>query len=34
MKKVTIFALEESGKSSKWITLQALRVLKRVEDAA
>jgi hypothetical protein len=34
MKKVTRFALEEPGKSSKWITLQALRVLKRVEDAS
>ena len=31
-KKVTPFALEESGKPSKWITLEALRVLKRVED--
>jgi hypothetical protein len=25
-------AVEESGKPSKWITLTALRVLKRVED--
>jgi hypothetical protein len=31
-KKVTPFALEEAGKPSKWITLTALRVLKRVED--
>jgi hypothetical protein len=31
-KKVSPFALEEAGKSSKWITLTALRVLKRVED--
>ena len=28
------FALEEEGKPSKWITLTALRVLKRVEDAS
>ena len=34
MKKVTRFALETPGQPSKWITLQALRVLKRVEDAA
>jgi hypothetical protein len=27
------FALEEEGKPSKWITLTALRVLKRVEEA-
>lgn len=27
------FALEEVGKPSKWITLTALRILKRVEDA-
>jgi hypothetical protein len=27
------FALEEAGKPSKWITLMALRVLKRVDDA-
>jgi hypothetical protein len=33
-KKVRPFALEEPGKSSKWITLTALRVLKRVEDAS
>jgi len=33
MKKATPFALEEPGKPSKWITLQALCVLKRVEDA-
>lgn len=31
-RKVKRFALEESGKPSKWITLTALRVLKRVED--
>jgi hypothetical protein len=31
-KKAIPFALEESGKPSKWITLEALRVLKRVED--
>ena len=31
-KKVSPFALEEAGKPSKWITLTALRVLKRVED--
>jgi len=30
--KVNPFALEEVGKPSKWITLTALRVLKRVED--
>jgi hypothetical protein len=30
-RKVKPFALEEPGKSSKWITLTALRVLKRVE---
>jgi hypothetical protein len=28
------FALEEAGKPSKWITMTALRVLKRVEDAS
>ena len=28
------FSLEEVGKPSKWITLTALRVLKRVEDAS
>ena len=27
------FVLEEAGKPSKWITLTALRVLKRIEDA-
>ena len=27
------FALEEEGKSSKWITLTALKVMKRVEEA-
>jgi len=27
------FALEKEGKPSKWITLTALRVLKRVENA-
>ena len=27
------FALEEAGKPSKWITMTALRVLKRVDDA-
>jgi len=32
-KKLRPFALEESGEPSKWITLTALRVLKRVEDA-
>ena len=32
-RKVKRFALEESGKPSKWITLTALRVLKRVENA-
>lgn len=32
MKKVTRFALEEPGRPSKWITLQALRVLKRVAE--
>jgi hypothetical protein len=31
--KIKPFALEASGKPSKWITLQALRVLKRIEDA-
>ena len=31
-KKVTPFALEEAGKPSKWITLTASRILKRVED--
>jgi hypothetical protein len=33
-KKVRRFALEEPGKPSKWITLNALRVLKRVEEAS
>ena len=33
VKKVKPFALEGPGKPSKWITLTALRVLKRVEDA-
>ena len=33
-KKVSPFALEEAGKPSKWITLTALRVLKRVEDSS
>jgi hypothetical protein len=33
MKKTKRFALEEPGQSSKWITLQALRVLKRVDAA-
>jgi hypothetical protein len=32
-KKVKPFALEREGEPSKWITLKALRVLKRVEDA-
>ncbi len=31
--KLKAFALEEAGKPSKWITLTALQVLKRVEDA-
>jgi len=31
-KKVNAFALETPGKSSKWITLTALQVLKRVEE--
>jgi hypothetical protein len=31
--KVTPFALEEAGKPSKWVTLTAMRVLKRVEDS-
>jgi hypothetical protein len=34
MRKVKRFALEAPGKPSKWITLQALRVLKRVKDAS
>jgi hypothetical protein len=33
-KKPTPFALEKPGEPSKWITLTALRVLKRVEDAS
>ena len=33
-KKVRPFALEEAGKPSKWITLTALRVLKRVEESS
>jgi hypothetical protein len=33
-KKVTPFALEEADKPSKWITLTALRVLKRVRDSS
>jgi hypothetical protein len=33
-KKPTPFALEEPSKPSKWITLTALRVLKRVEEAS
>ena len=28
------FALEEAGRPSKWITLTALRVLKRVEETS
>jgi hypothetical protein len=32
-KKVTPLVVEEPGKPSKWITLKALRVLKRIEDA-
>src|SRR5467141_1794478 len=34
VKKVKPLALEVPGKPSKWITLTALRVLKRVEDAS
>lgn len=34
MKKVRRFALEPANKPSKWITLQALRVLKRVDEMA
>ncbi len=34
LKKLKPFALEEAGKPSKWITLIALRILKRVEDAS
>ena len=33
-KKASPFALEEAGKPSKWITLNALRILKRVEEAS
>src|SRR5437879_5507916 len=33
-KKVRPLALERAGEPSKWITLTALRVLKRVEDAS
>ena len=33
-KKARPFALEEPGKPSKWITLTALRVLKRVEETS
>ncbi len=33
-RKVRPFALEKEGEPSKWITLTALRVLKRVEDAS
>jgi len=33
-KKVMPLALERAGEPSKWITLTALRVLKRVEDAS
>ena len=32
-RKVRSFALERTGEPSKWITLTALRVLKRVEDS-
>jgi len=32
-KKAQPFALEDPGRPSKWITLTALRVMKRVEDA-
>ena len=31
--EVRPFALEEAGRPSKWITLTALRVLKRVEES-
>jgi hypothetical protein len=34
IKKVKPFALEKPGEPSKWITMIALRVLKRVEDAS
>jgi hypothetical protein len=33
-RKVTHFALEPAGKPSKWITLTALRVLKRVQESS
>jgi hypothetical protein len=35
MKKAAVkpFVLEREGKPSKWITLRALRVLKRVQEA-
>jgi hypothetical protein len=33
-KGVTPLRIEEPGKPSKWITLRALRVLKRVESAS
>lgn len=33
-KKVKPFVLEKAGEPSKWITLTALRVLKRVEDSS
>ena len=32
--KIKPLLIEESGKPSKWITLRALRVLKRVEEAS
>jgi hypothetical protein len=32
--KAKTFALEAPGKPSKWITLAALRVLKRVENVS
>ena len=31
--KVIPFALEEAGKPSKWITLEAMRILKRVDES-
>ena len=34
VRKVKPFALEKPGEPSKWITLTALRVLKKVEDAS
>ena len=33
-RKITPFALEKVGRSSKWITLTALRVLKRVQNSS